>query len=91
MCIRDSLLPALPSSPSWQNGSVLGLRAPHGITLDLYWQAGRLERAVFAVQHSVMQPLRIYTQDTVLTADFSQPGSYLCTPDRIGLQRSSEK
>lgn len=85
------LLPALPSAFSWQNGSILGLRAPHGITLDLYWRAGCLDRAVFTVARSVSHPLRIYTQKTVLDADFSQPGIYLCTPDRLGWQKASEK
>jgi len=59
--------------------------------LDLYWRAGCLDRAVFTVARSVSHPLRIYTQKTVLDADFSQPGIYLCTPDRLGWQKASEK
>src|SRR5690606_41058450 len=42
------VLPALPAA--WGNGSVSGLRARGGYTIDLAWSNGRVERAVIAAR-----------------------------------------
>ncbi len=44
------LLPALPKS--WASGSVTGLRARGGITVDLQWQDGRVRTATFHARSS---------------------------------------
>jgi len=40
---RLALLPALPAA--WHSGSVTGLKARGNITVDLFWEEGRLRRA----------------------------------------------
>jgi alpha-L-fucosidase 2 len=44
------LLPALPSS--WRDGSVTGLRARRGATLDVSWRDGRLHAATLHAQRA---------------------------------------
>lgn len=56
------LLPALPAA--WKNGSVTGLRARGGITLDLEWKNGRLTQAKIHAANSGIIQLR-----TVLFAE----------------------
>ncbi len=53
---RLHLLPALPAS--WPQGSVTGLRARGGVTVDLTWTGGRASRAYLRVRRDVELHLR---------------------------------
>ena len=59
------LLPALPSA--WPTGSVRGLRARGGYTVDIRWRDGTLESAVILADRNGKVPIR-YGQST---ADFA--------------------
>jgi alpha-L-fucosidase 2 len=50
------LLPALP--PAWPAGRVRGLRARGGVTLDVAWKAGELERAELVADRDVTVTVR---------------------------------
>ena len=55
------LLPALPAA--WGTGSVRGLRARGGYTVDIRWRDGRLESAVVRADRSGTVRVR-YAQST---------------------------
>ncbi|WP_411345164.1 glycosyl hydrolase family 95 catalytic domain-containing protein [Paenibacillus sp. WLX1005] len=65
------LLPALPSN--WQSGSVTGLRARGGYTVDISWSDGQLQHAQLQADHTGVcrirsaQPLHIH--DIPVTSD----------------------
>lgn len=65
------LLPAL--SPSWQSGSVTGLRARGGFTIDLKWANGRLTSA--QVVSAKGTPFRIRTGDKTSNHDLPAGGT----------------
>ncbi|WP_347175210.1 glycoside hydrolase family 95 protein [Polaribacter uvawellassae] len=44
------LLPALPNN--WKTGSITGIKARGGITVDLYWKNNQLQKAVFNATHN---------------------------------------
>ncbi|WHT22767.1 glycoside hydrolase N-terminal domain-containing protein [Crossiella sp. CA-258035] len=52
------LLPALPRA--WPRGSVLGLRAPGGVTVDLAWDDGELTTVVV---HGLRSPIAVRYRD----------------------------
>ncbi len=61
------LLPALPNA--WTHGSVTGLRARAGVTVDLAWADGRLTRATLRSARGGRFPLRYqHLTDTVTLA-----------------------
>jgi alpha-L-fucosidase 2 len=60
------LLPALPSA--WPNGSVHGLCARGGYTVDLVWNCGMLKKATINGTHTGVMPVRY--KDRVLQIHF---------------------
>lgn len=57
------LLPALPKA--WHSGSISGLKAEGGFTIDLDWQAGNLTTAQIASQTSGICQIRIGESTTL--------------------------
>ena len=54
---RIELLPALPST--WKDGSVTGLRARGGVTVDLTWRNGRPATVTFRATHAGAFPVSL--------------------------------
>ena len=54
---RIELLPALPST--WKEGSVTGLRARGGVTVDLSWRNGRPATVTFRATHAGAFPVSL--------------------------------
>ena len=59
------LLPALPTT--WQNGSMRGLRARGGFTVDITWKDGRLDHARIHPSRSTTHRIRYGDTTTELT------------------------
>lgn len=54
---RVLLLPALP--PQWQDGSITGIRARGGLTIDITWNAGRIRHCRIHATHDCHIDLRL--------------------------------
>ena len=70
------LLPALPEV--WPDGKVTGLRAIGGYEVDIYWEGGKLKRAV--IQSKTSGPVRIRYEDERRTVDIARGRSYSFVP-----------
>ncbi|MFD1138890.1 glycosyl hydrolase family 95 catalytic domain-containing protein [Paenibacillus urinalis] len=71
------ILPALPQA--WKQGSVTGLRARGGFTIDIEWEEHKLTNGVITSDHG--EKLRIYSDSLIRIA--SADGSEL-SAERVG-------
>jgi alpha-L-fucosidase 2 len=70
------LLPALPTA--WPDGKVTGLRARGGCEADIFWEDGKLKRAV--IQSMTGGPVRIRYEDERRIVDIARGRSYSFVP-----------
>jgi len=61
---RLELLPALPAA--WPDGEVRGLRGRGGFSLDITWQAGRLQSATIHATRTGLCRVRYQGQELVV-------------------------
>ena len=66
------LLPALPSA--WTQGSVAGLRARGGYTVDMKWSQGALAEAVIVAERDAVIPVRHRGRTIRVVAEAGKPG-----------------
>ncbi len=74
---RIQLLPALPSA--WPSGSVKGLRARGGTTIDLDWKGGKLARAV--IHSELGRPCEIGLGDQLQKLSIAAGQNLVIGPD----------
>ena len=65
------LLPALPSA--WTQGSVAGLRARGGYTVDMKWSQGALAEAVIVAERDAVIPVRHRGRTIRVVAEAGKP------------------
>ncbi len=63
------LLPALPAA--WQTGHMIGLKARGGFTVDMWWEDGKLTRAL--VHSAKGGECRILTKESITVLDVPKP------------------
>lgn len=71
-------LPALP--PAWRNGSVKGLRARGGFTVDIAWKDGKLTQAT--IQSQSGHPAILRNGKTSLPLNLNKGKTFLYTPEK---------
>lgn len=77
-CIH--LLPSLPDA--WQEGSITGLRARGNFGVDIYWQGGRLQRAI--VSSDSGEPCTLRYGSHTLTFPTERGKAYVITLNAKG-------
>ena len=77
-CIH--LLPSLPDA--WQEGSITGLRARGNFGVDIYWQGGRLQRAI--VSSDSGEPCTLRYGSHTLTVPTERGKAYVITLNAKG-------
>ena len=68
-----TLLPALPKQ--WDAGSIKGARVRGGISINLHWSEGKLNRASFSVDALIIsRPVKVVYAGKVLHSFTTSPG-----------------
>ncbi len=70
------LLPALPSA--WQEGQVTGLKARGGLSVDMFWKANRLEKAIIHSEYD--QGIYLVYDEVALKVDLKAGEHYEYKP-----------
>ncbi len=78
------ILPALPKTPGFETGSVKGLKARGGFTVDIDWENGKLKQATVTCTHDT-PGFRVITGSLPPEASalLNQPGIHITLAGRI--------
>ena len=68
---RIELLPALPML--WQRGSIRGMRARGGVTVDIAWEGNRLSEAMLTADRDGVYPVRSGAREVTMKLTAGQP------------------